>query len=88
MELGNNNIVQLRNGIFGFVTSFNGKPSQIVFKAYSSPIEKYSEELKHKNPEYDIVAVFDGSNIENPKSIYLKKFDVSQCEKLWEEETK
>lgn len=86
MELNVNNIVQLRNGIYGVVSSFNNKPFQIIFKAYTSPVDKYDDNLKHKNNAYDIVKVFDGSSIENPKVVFSNKFNADGLAEVWSEE--
>ena len=48
MEFSNNQIVMLRNGIYGAVASFNNKPFQIVFKSYTTPTSKYDENFKTK----------------------------------------
>lgn len=85
MELGNNNVVVLRNGLCGIVTSFNNKPVQIIFRSYTSTIDKYDENLKHKNSNYDIVEVFDGSSIDNVKKVFAKKFNTNNLESLWKE---
>lgn len=86
MELKANNVVQLRNGIFGVVSSFNGNPFQIIFKSYTSPVDKYDENLKHKNSTYDIVAVFDGSTIDNPKKVFSTKFTTEGLEQTYQRE--
>lgn len=85
MTLGNNNVVKLRNGLFGLVSSFNNKPLQVIFKSYTSTLDKYDENLKHKNSNYDIVEVYDGSTIDNPKKVFAKKFTAEQLECLWKE---
>lgn len=85
MTLGNNNVVKLRNGLFGLVSSFNNKPLQVIFKSYTSTLDKYDENLKHKNSNYDIVEVYDGSTIDNPKKVFAKKFAAEQLECLWKE---
>lgn len=85
MELGNNNVVKLRNGLNGIVTSFNDKPVQIIFKSYTSTLDKYDENLKHKNSNYDIVEVFDGSSIDNVKKVFAKKFNTDDLNSIWKE---
>ena len=77
MVLENNQIVELRNGIFGVVASFNDKPFQLVFKSYTNPISRYDENLKTKNSSYDIVKIYDGTKTEGNKytvdiSIFIK----------------
>lgn len=85
MTLNVDNIVQLRNGIFGVVSSFGNKPFQIIFKSYTSPVDKYDENLKHKNSAYDIVAVFNGETIDNPKKVFSNKFTSEGLEVLYKE---
>lgn len=85
MTLDNNQVVQLRNGICGIVTSFKNQPCQLIFTAYTNPVSRYDENLKHKNSQYDIVKIFDGSSIENPKQVFTKKFDPSSLPLVWSE---
>jgi hypothetical protein len=85
MELGNNNVVKLRNGLHGIVASFNGKPIQIIFKSYNSTLDKYDENLKHKSSNFDIVGVYDGSSVDNVKKVFSKKFNEEELECLWKE---
>ena len=49
MELQNNQVVQLRNGIFGLVSSFNNKPLQLIFRSYTNPVSRYDNNFKNKN---------------------------------------
>lgn len=84
--LRENTIVLLRNGNYGAVASFNGKPFQIIFTAYTNPIARYNlETLKHKNPQYDIVKVFDGSPLENVTDVFKRKFTAENLPVVWEE---
>lgn len=85
MELGNNNVVKLRNGLHGIVASFNGNPVQIIFKSYTSTLDKYDENLKHKVNTFDIVGIYDGSSIDNHKRVFSKKFNSDELECLWKE---
>ena len=85
MTLDNNQVVQLRNGFCGIVSSFNNKPWQLVFSAYTNPVSRYDENLKHKNSQNDIVKVFDGTSIENPKQVFSKKFDPTSLPIVWSE---
>ena len=48
MELRNNQVIELRNGILGVVASFNDTPFQLIFKSYTNPISRYNAELKNK----------------------------------------
>ena len=79
-----NNVVVLRNGLVGAVGCFNDKPAWLIFKSYINPIEKYNEELKHKNTNYDVMAVYDGSPIENVSVLFKSKYDVSTLDIIWE----
>lgn len=89
--LNESNVVKLRNGYVGAVGSFNEKNKNpwIIFKAYMSTIDKYDEKLKSKGKSentknYDIVAVYDGSNIDNVKDIFKAKFNVEELPLLWQ----
>ena len=84
MELQKNQIVQLRNGIYGVVASFNDKPFQLIFRSYTNPISRYNEELKNKNSQYDIVKVFDGSAIINVTDVFKAKFNADNLTVIWE----
>ena len=82
--LSPNNIVELKNKKLGVVTSFNGEPSVIVFSNYCNPLKKYSEELKNKNEDYDIVRVYDGSSVPSLDSVFKSKFNTDELPLLWE----
>lgn len=84
MEFSCNQVIQLRNGKFGVVACFNNKPFQIVFTSYTSPIKKYNSELKHSNSNYDVVKVFDGSNVANVLDVFNNKFNAEGLELVWE----
>lgn len=84
MELNVNQVIQLRNGIYGVVASFNNKPFQLIFRSYTNPISRYDENLKNKNEEYDIVKIFDGSNIENVSQVFGAKFNPNNLTLIWE----
>jgi hypothetical protein len=86
MELKCNQVVKLRNGNHGVVACFNGKPFQLIFTAYTSPISRYDGELKNKNNNYDIVEVFDGSTIENVKDVFKRGFKSDKLESVWKRE--
>ena len=87
MELNNNNIVVLRNGQRGLVTSFQDKPFTIAFANYSNPISKYKD-FKQKNTAYDIIAIYNGTDLENPTMAYKKTFSLEHLQLIWKEETK
>ena len=86
MELQNNQVVQLRNGIFGLVASFNNKPLQLIFRSYTNPISRYDNNLKNKNPQYDIVKVFDGTSIEDGTKVFNRKFNADNLPVVWSED--
>ena len=86
MELSNNQVVKLRNGKFGVVASFNNKPFQLIFAAYTNPIKRYSENLEHKNHEYDIVEVFDGSKVENVTDVFKTSFNAEGLDSIWKKD--
>lgn len=73
--LKENQVVKLRNGMYGVVVSFNGKPSHIVFKAYCNPITRYDKNLLNKNHDYDIMEIYDGSDIEQISSVFNKTYE-------------
>ena len=86
MELKNNQIVKLRNGKFGAVASFNEKPFQIVFTAFTTPIRRYDENLKNKNNDYDIVEVFDGATLESVTDVFKQSFKAEGLKSVWKAE--
>lgn len=90
-QLGCGNVVKLRNGNIGAVGCFGENVAWIIFKAYMSTIDKYNEELKYvkrtgSNPEYDIVAVYDGSGIGDAKTVFKSSFSLEELPLLWEED--
>ena len=86
MELKSNQVVKLRNNIFGVVASFNNKPFQIIFASYTSPLGRYDAELKNKNNNYDIVEVYDGSNVNNVLDVFKRSFNADGLELVWKRE--
>ena len=84
MELKKNQIVQLRNGLYGVVASFNDTPFQLIFRSYTNPISRYNEELKNKNSQYDIVKIFDGTTINNVTDVFKAKFNADNLQLIWE----
>lgn len=82
--LGKNQIVELRNGLYGAVASFNDKPFQIIFTAYTTPVRRYDENLKNKNTSYDIVRIYDGSSIEDITVVFKNKFTPENLPVIWE----
>ena len=83
-SLGNNQIVELRNGLYGVVASFNDKPFQLIFRSYTNPISRYSEDLKNKNSQYDIVKIYDGTNIQNVTDVFKTKFNTDNLKLIWQ----
>lgn len=88
MEIKNNNIVVLRNGKIGYVASFNGHPATLIFYNYTNIVSAYNDDLRKSktNRDYDIMAIYDGSSVENEREIFYKKFDVNSLKLLWERE--
>lgn len=84
MELRNNQVIELRNGILGVVASFNNTPFQLIFKSYTNPISRYNAELKNKNSAYDIVKIYDGSTIEKVTDVFNNKFNTDKLNLIWE----
>lgn len=84
MELGNNQIIELRNGIFGVVASFNNKPFQLIFNSYTNPISRYDNDLKNKNSAYDIMKVYNGESIERVTDVFSRKFNTNDLSLIWE----
>lgn len=86
MELQSGNVVELRNGQVGLVCPFNdaNKPFVIVFKNYTNLVSKY-QDFKQKNRIYDIVKVYDGSSVEDIKSLYYNG-GAKTLPLLWSEE--
>lgn len=84
MEFSKNQIIELRNGLYGVVASFNDKPFQLIFKSYTNPINRYDSNLRNKNSAYDVVKIYDGSSLENVTDVFSKKFDVNNFDLIWE----
>lgn len=84
MELTANSIVKNRRGNVGVVMSFNKQPSLVVFSAFVTQLNKYDENGKAKNHEYDIIEVRDGKKVKNYKAVYNKTFKLEDCPLIWE----
>ena len=85
MDFQNNNVIVLRNGAIGYVASFNGKPSMLIFKNYTNTVGVYNSDLKKGgNSNYDVMSIYDGSSVEDTKAIYKKSFNVDELPKVWE----
>ena len=85
MDFQNNNVIVLRNGAIGYVASFNGKPSMLIFKNYTNTVGVYNSDLKKGgNSKYDVMSIYDGSSVEDTKAIYKKSFNVDELPKVWE----
>lgn len=80
------NVVRLRNGLVGVVACFGDTPSWLIFKAYINPLNKYDGELKHKNSNYDIMEVYDGSTIEDVNNVFKAHFTTDELPLLWKRE--
>ena len=85
ITLTDKHIVVLRNGNVGAVSSFYGQAYLIVFASFVVQMSKYNEQLKHKNAQYDIVKILDGSSIEDVKDIFKKKFSYDNLNVIWSE---
>ncbi len=86
VKIGINQVVTLRNGKRGVVLGFNEKPFIIVFDSFTALINRFDETThKNKNKNYDIVAIHDGSSVENAKDVYKVKFDIDTLPLLWKE---
>lgn len=84
MDFQNNNVIVLRNGAIGYVASFNGKPSMLIFKNYTNTVGVYNSDLKKGgNSNYDVMSIYDGSSVEDTKAIYKKSFNVDELPKVW-----
>lgn len=79
MELNVNDVVKIRKGSYGVVTGFNGKPAAILFASFTSVVGRYNDKLKHKNPSYDIVAVYNGEKLASFKEVYKTKFNPEEA---------
>ena len=85
MKLECNHIVVNRNGSVGAVACIVGVPHLIVFSSFTMKASQINEEGQAKNTNYDIVKVYDGSNVENPNDIFKKSFKVEELPLVWEE---
>ena len=86
MEFKENQVVKLRNGIYGVTASFNGKPFQLVFTAFTTPTRRYDDNLKNKNENYDIVEIYDGTKLEDVADVFKKSFNADGLELIWKRE--
>ena len=84
MQFENNQVVKLRNGKMGVVASFNGRPFQLVFSAFSMPIRRFDENFNNSNHDYDVVEVYDGSSIDNVVNVFKASFTTNGLNLVWE----
>lgn len=84
MDLQLNQIVELRRGNKGVVAGFNNQPFLLVFTGFTSALSRYNEDLKHKNRDYDIVRVFDGSSLANVNDVFKARFSTEGLPVVWE----
>lgn len=84
MEFGKNQVIELRNGLYGVVATFNDKPFQLIFKSYTNPISRYDNDLRNKNSVYDVIRIYDGSTLENVTDVFSKKFVTDNLPLIWE----
>ena len=85
-KIESNQIIVLRNGSIGVTASFNGKPFQLIFRSYTSMLSRYDENLKHKNPQYDIVCILDGKGIDDVRKVFSNKFSLDGIPIIWQED--
>lgn len=85
-KIESNQIIVLRNGSIGVTASFNDKPFQLIFRSYTSMLSRYDENLKHKNPQYDIVCILDGSGIDDVRKVFSNKFSLDGIPIIWQED--
>lgn len=77
MELTQNTIVKLRNGIVGLVVFFNNQPAYIILPKFIKRMSQYDSELKYKtNHDYDIVEIYDGSSLEDVSLAFRSRFNL------------
>ena len=84
MDLQVNQIVELRRGSKGVVAGFNNQPFLLVFAGFTSVLTRYNEDLKHKNRDYDIIRVYDGSNVLDVKEVFKSRFSTEGLPVVWE----
>ena len=61
------------------------KQDMLIFKNYTNTVGVYNGDLKKGgNANYDVMSVYDGASVENPKDIYKKSFKVEELPKVWE----
>lgn len=87
-EIQNNQIVLLRRGNIGCVDSFNNNPHTLIFNTFTILASNYSGTSHKKKTDYDIVAIYDGSAIENIADIFKKGYSVDNLTPIWKEDDK
>ena len=86
MELQKNQIVKLRNGVYGATAAFNDKVFQVIFTAFTTPARRFDANLKHSNTNYDIMEVYDGTSLEAVADVFKKSFNASGLNVVWKRE--
>lgn len=77
-DLKTNMVVVLANGKQGIVVGFNNIPTHIIFNAFTNPISRFNENLENKNPNYNIIKVYDGSDVTDTDEI-LRLIRCKKC---------
>lgn len=90
MDLKVTNIVKFRDGGKGVVVGWKeNEPVYIVGARFTNPIKKWNTEGRFNNkPEptkYDIVAVHDGSSLNNPIEAFKASIKFENLPLLWAE---
>lgn len=90
MDLQNKQIVKLRNNTLGVVVTWGDKPSYIVASTFVNTLDRWNDKgLRGKTNDvvqskYDIVKVYDGSNVEKPTDVFKSSFKVDELPVIWE----
>lgn len=90
MKLAVTNIVVFRDKGRGVVVGWgDNKPAYVVGARFTNPVSKWNENGRHggkaEPTRYDIVAVYDGSSIENPTDAFKASTKVENLSLIWEE---
>lgn len=85
MNLNSNNIVQLKNGKRGVVSTILGKAWLVVFANFTIVVSKFDEDLNHQNKDYSIEKVWEcKDDTYDFKKVWNKSFDESELELVFE----
>lgn len=79
MKLGSKNIVELKSGKRGVVATIMEQPWLIVFNNFTVAINKYDDNLNHKNDNYSIARVWKCRKKDyDVKKVWSRAFDESE----------